>query len=121
MPPNAPQDEPVDALPRDDDAADLVEAVPVDEEPAELVDVGGDDLPDADADDDARDGSDVRGVVPAVPSAPVADGERGVAITDALTRYMAQLRDYPPISRERERELLRREHASTVGKFLAEP
>ncbi|MFQ5417535.1 MAG: RNA polymerase sigma factor RpoD/SigA [Myxococcota bacterium] len=32
-------------------------------------------------------------------------GDRSLEPTDALTRYMAQLRDYPPISREEEHEL----------------
>jgi RNA polymerase sigma-32 factor len=35
----------------------------------------------------------------------VSSAERGVEPVDALTRYMAQLRNYPPISREEEHEL----------------
>jgi RNA polymerase sigma-32 factor len=46
--------------------------------------------------------------VPAAPPlpAPAADADLGRA--DSLTRYMAQLRGYPPISREQEQELARR-------------
>jgi RNA polymerase sigma-32 factor len=36
--------------------------------------------------------------------APIAS-ERGLETTDALTQYMAQLRNYPPISREEEHDL----------------
>ncbi len=39
------------------------------------------------------------------PSLPVPASERGVAPADALTRYMAELRKYPPISREEEHDL----------------
>ena len=31
---------------------------------------------------------------------PVPAGERGLERADALTRYLAQLREHPPISRE---------------------
>ncbi len=45
--------------------------------------------------------------VPAEPSKErvPATAERGVERVDALTRYMAELRQYPPISREEEHEL----------------
>jgi RNA polymerase sigma-32 factor len=45
-----------------------------------------------------------------VPAAPVlpAPIAPGVGRVDSLTRYMAQLRDYPPITREQEQELARR-------------
>jgi RNA polymerase sigma-32 factor len=39
------------------------------------------------------------------PALPVPAGERGLERADALTRYLAQLREHPPISREAEHEL----------------
>ena len=46
--------------------------------------------------------------VPVAPALPVPAEEPGLGRVDSLTRYMAQLRDYPPISREQEQELARR-------------
>jgi RNA polymerase sigma-32 factor len=44
-------------------------------------------------------------IVPSAPSNRAGPAQRGVEITDALTRYMAQLAHHPPISREEEHEL----------------
>jgi RNA polymerase sigma-32 factor len=46
--------------------------------------------------------------VPAAPALPAPAADRGLDRVDSLTRYMAQLREYPPISREQEQELARR-------------
>ena len=43
--------------------------------------------------------------VPVAPALPSPVGEPGLGRVDSLTRYMAQLRDYPPISRDDERDL----------------
>ncbi len=43
--------------------------------------------------------------VPVAPALPAPAPERAVERVDTLTRYMAQLRDTPPISREEEHEL----------------
>jgi RNA polymerase sigma-32 factor len=43
--------------------------------------------------------------VPATPALPAPVDEPGLGRVDSLTRYMAQLRAYPPISREEEQEL----------------
>jgi len=43
--------------------------------------------------------------VPADPKAGAAPQERALGIPDALTRYMAELRRHPPISREEEHDL----------------
>ena len=43
--------------------------------------------------------------VPIAPSLPALPAERGVGPGDALARYMAELRHYPPISREEEHAL----------------
>jgi RNA polymerase sigma-32 factor len=50
--------------------------------------------------------------VPAVPALPAPVDEPGLGRVDSLTRYMAQLRAYPPISREEEQELALRWVAS---------
>ncbi len=46
--------------------------------------------------------------VPAAPALPAPAVEPGLGRVDSLTRYMAQLREYPPITREQEQELARR-------------
>jgi RNA polymerase sigma-32 factor len=43
--------------------------------------------------------------IPVAPALPAPADESGLGPVDSLTRYMAQLREYPPISREDEREL----------------
>jgi RNA polymerase sigma-32 factor len=46
--------------------------------------------------------------VPAAPTLPAPSVEPGLGRVDSLTRYMSQLREYPPITREQEQELARR-------------
>jgi RNA polymerase sigma-32 factor len=43
--------------------------------------------------------------VPVAPALPTPAPEPGLGRIDSLARYMAQLRDYPPISRDEERDL----------------
>jgi RNA polymerase sigma-32 factor len=50
--------------------------------------------------------------VPVAPALPVPAADADLGRADSLTRYMAQLRAYPPISREQEQELARRWVAS---------
>jgi RNA polymerase sigma-32 factor len=59
--------------------------------------------------------------VPAAPALPAPAADRELGRADSLTRYMAQLRDYPPISREQEQELARRwveKHDAEAGRLL---
>jgi RNA polymerase sigma-32 factor len=59
--------------------------------------------------------------VPVAPARPVPAAEPDTGRADSLARYMAQLRDYPPISREQEQELARRwveSHDAEAGRRL---
>jgi len=59
--------------------------------------------------------------IPVAPALPAPTEEPGLGRVDSLTRYMAQLRDYPPISREQEQELARRwveTHDAEAGRRL---
>jgi len=57
------------------------------------------------ADDREREREDRALPIPVAPALPAPAEEPGLGRVDSLTRYMAQLRDYPPITREAEREL----------------
>ncbi len=84
---------------------EALDAVPV-TEPRDLVDVDGAgeiDVPD-EPDADEATAVEATAVVEAIPVAP-SSAERGVALPDALTRYMAELRQHPPITREEEHAL----------------
>ncbi|MAE97148.1 MAG: RNA polymerase subunit sigma-70 [Deltaproteobacteria bacterium] len=91
-----------DVRPPDPDAT----ATPSDEAElaeAELLDANAD-TPEDHPDDEATEGR----IQPEATDAtllPVPSADRAVDRADPLTRYMAELRRYPPISREEEREL----------------